>query len=238
MASTYVPIESWIYPAIERLALAGYVQTAFAGLRPWTRMESARLVAEAQEQQAEHLDSEEVPDEQMNLIDTGSGASSSQRSYGSGTASVIARPRSTRSTGAALRSPALRLPTATTSRKPSPTIMGGPTARERTSTPASRPARPRATSRLTSALELQRTAPGPVTPSSADAAIAAADFTPTAAAGPDSGFTRGRVLEGLRLLHLSQQPAHLWKASVVVGSGQRRSAAVQQQRRAHHHAPL
>ncbi len=54
MASTYVPIESWIYPAIERLAMAGYVQTAFAGLRPWTRMESARLVAEAQEQQIDH----------------------------------------------------------------------------------------------------------------------------------------------------------------------------------------
>ena len=44
-------------------------------------------------------------------------------------------------------------------------------------------------------VELQRTAPGVVTPASADAAIAAADFTPTAAAGPVSGFTRGRVLE-------------------------------------------
>src|SRR5580692_13214070 len=64
MASTYVPIESWIYPAIERLALAGYVQTAFAGLRPWTRMETARLIAEAQEQQAD-LDSQEGVDEQM-----------------------------------------------------------------------------------------------------------------------------------------------------------------------------
>src|ERR1700753_4502301 len=49
MASTYVPIESWVYPAIERLAMAGYIQTAFAGLRPWTRMESARLVAEARD---------------------------------------------------------------------------------------------------------------------------------------------------------------------------------------------
>jgi hypothetical protein len=96
MASTYVPIESWIYPAIERLALAGYVQTAFAGLRPWTRMEIARLVAEAQEQQAD-LDPEEVPDEQMNLL-----------SYASGMGSAIIRPQSTRSTGAALRSPALR----------------------------------------------------------------------------------------------------------------------------------
>src|SRR6201999_2374295 len=44
-------------------------------------------------------------------------------------------------------------------------------------------------------VDLQRTAPSVVPPSSADAAIAAADFTPTAAAGPVSGFVRGRVLE-------------------------------------------
>ncbi len=71
MASTYIPIESWIYPAIERLALAGYIQTAFAGLRPWTRMESARLVEEAQEQQIDHqndIDSGEGVDEQMNEL--------------------------------------------------------------------------------------------------------------------------------------------------------------------------
>src|SRR5271165_6752399 len=65
MASTYVPMESWTYPAIERLALAGYIQTAFAGLRPWTRMESARLVAEAQEHQTD-LDSREEVAEQTN----------------------------------------------------------------------------------------------------------------------------------------------------------------------------
>ncbi len=67
MASTYVPIESWIYPAIERLALAGYIQTAFAGLRPWTRMEVARLISEAQERQVD-LDSQDAVDEQMNSL--------------------------------------------------------------------------------------------------------------------------------------------------------------------------
>jgi hypothetical protein len=44
--------------------------------------------------------------------------------------------------------------------------------------------------------DLQRTAPAPMAPASADAAIAAADFTPLAAQGPVSGFTRGRLLEG------------------------------------------
>jgi hypothetical protein len=49
MASTYVPIETWVYPAIDRLAAAGYVQSAIVGLRPWTRLDFARLIVEAQE---------------------------------------------------------------------------------------------------------------------------------------------------------------------------------------------
>ncbi len=49
MASTYVPLDSWIYPAFERLAALGYVQTGFVGLRPWTRMECARQLAEAED---------------------------------------------------------------------------------------------------------------------------------------------------------------------------------------------
>src|ERR1700677_4897621 len=52
MSSTYVPIETWIYPAIGYLASAGYIQTAFAGLRPWTRMTCASLIANAQKTQA------------------------------------------------------------------------------------------------------------------------------------------------------------------------------------------
>src|SRR5574340_765960 len=47
MGSTYVPLDSWIYPAFDRLAALGYAQSGFAGLRPWTRMECARLVKEA-----------------------------------------------------------------------------------------------------------------------------------------------------------------------------------------------
>jgi hypothetical protein len=47
MGSPYVPIESWVYPAFDRLAALGYVQSGFAGMRPWTRMECARLVEEA-----------------------------------------------------------------------------------------------------------------------------------------------------------------------------------------------
>ncbi len=47
MASTYVPLDSWVYPAFDRLAALGYIQTDFVSLRPWTRMECARLLQEA-----------------------------------------------------------------------------------------------------------------------------------------------------------------------------------------------
>lgn len=47
-ASTYVPIESWVYPAFERLAAEGYLPSAFFSLRPWTRNECARLVEKAE----------------------------------------------------------------------------------------------------------------------------------------------------------------------------------------------
>jgi len=47
MGSPYVPLDSWIYAAFDRLIALGYVQSGIVGMRPWTRMECARLVAEA-----------------------------------------------------------------------------------------------------------------------------------------------------------------------------------------------
>lgn len=47
MGSPYVPLDSWIYPALERLAALGYVKTTALGIRPWTRLECARLLSEA-----------------------------------------------------------------------------------------------------------------------------------------------------------------------------------------------
>src|SRR5207248_8927329 len=49
MGSPYVPLDSWVYPAFDRLIAMGYVQTGFLGLRPWTRMECARLVEETKD---------------------------------------------------------------------------------------------------------------------------------------------------------------------------------------------
>lgn len=45
--SPYVPLDSWIYPAIERLAAMGMIDSEFMGIRPWTRLECANLTEEA-----------------------------------------------------------------------------------------------------------------------------------------------------------------------------------------------
>ncbi len=36
--STYIPMDSWVYPALDRLHSLGYLDSAFFGLRPWTRL--------------------------------------------------------------------------------------------------------------------------------------------------------------------------------------------------------
>jgi len=46
-ASDDVPLDSWIYDALDRLAAMGYLPTSTAIVRPWTRLECARLLAEA-----------------------------------------------------------------------------------------------------------------------------------------------------------------------------------------------
>ncbi|HET7872480.1 MAG TPA: capsule assembly Wzi family protein [Terriglobales bacterium] len=46
--SRYVPMDSWVYPAMDRLASMGLIHSNILGLRPWTRTECARLLEEAQ----------------------------------------------------------------------------------------------------------------------------------------------------------------------------------------------
>jgi membrane-associated phospholipid phosphatase len=50
--SPFVELDSWIYPAIERLAALGYIRLAFLGQRPWTRIECAHLAEEASDRVA------------------------------------------------------------------------------------------------------------------------------------------------------------------------------------------
>src|SRR5579863_6930571 len=47
MASPYVPIDSWIYPLLERLIALGYMKSNMLGIRPWTRLQCARMVQDS-----------------------------------------------------------------------------------------------------------------------------------------------------------------------------------------------
>jgi hypothetical protein len=49
VGSPYVPLDSWVYPAIERVAALGYIDEVFLGMRPWTRIECANMVAQARD---------------------------------------------------------------------------------------------------------------------------------------------------------------------------------------------
>jgi hypothetical protein len=44
MSSSYIPLDSWIYPAAMRLYGLGFVDTVFLGMRPWTRLSVAHML--------------------------------------------------------------------------------------------------------------------------------------------------------------------------------------------------
>jgi len=47
--SPYVPIDSWVYPALDRLGALGLIPSQIVGLRPWTRQECHRQAVEAED---------------------------------------------------------------------------------------------------------------------------------------------------------------------------------------------
>lgn len=46
--STYIPVDSWVYPALTRLYSMGFVDTMFLGMRPWTRRSALHMLQESQ----------------------------------------------------------------------------------------------------------------------------------------------------------------------------------------------
>jgi len=50
MGSTYVPMDSWIYPALDRLNALGQIDTAYLGMRPWTRSSIVHMLDAASDQ--------------------------------------------------------------------------------------------------------------------------------------------------------------------------------------------
>jgi len=63
VASTFVALDSWVYPIFDRLAGMGFVRTGILGAKPWTRVECARLTEEASEILDKKLASHQNPDE-------------------------------------------------------------------------------------------------------------------------------------------------------------------------------
>lgn len=59
LGSTFVPVDNWIYPALDRLHTLGYLDTAFLGLRPWTRLSIAHML----QQSADDIDTDKNNDE-------------------------------------------------------------------------------------------------------------------------------------------------------------------------------
>jgi hypothetical protein len=47
LGSTYIPVDSWVYPAMVRLYSLGYVNIPYLGLRPWTRASIQHMLEEA-----------------------------------------------------------------------------------------------------------------------------------------------------------------------------------------------
>ena len=49
LGSTYIPLDSWMYPALMRLYSMGYLTTSFVDMRPWTRLAVLRMLFAEQE---------------------------------------------------------------------------------------------------------------------------------------------------------------------------------------------
>ncbi len=62
LGSTYIPLDSWIYPALMRLYSLGYLDRAFVDMRPWTRISVLRMLYAEQERVHMERNNEEALD--------------------------------------------------------------------------------------------------------------------------------------------------------------------------------
>jgi membrane-associated phospholipid phosphatase len=59
MGSSYVPLDSWVYPVFDRLLASGYVHDRTGSLRPWSRLECARILSEIHQHLADEPESDD-----------------------------------------------------------------------------------------------------------------------------------------------------------------------------------
>jgi hypothetical protein len=69
VGSSYVPMDSWIYPALDRLHALGYLDTAFLGVRPWTRLSIAHMLEESADQIQSNTENDEARDIYFAVLD-------------------------------------------------------------------------------------------------------------------------------------------------------------------------
>jgi len=50
LGSAYIPVDSWIYPAMMRLYSMGFLDSAFIGMRPWTRRSAVHMLQKSQQE--------------------------------------------------------------------------------------------------------------------------------------------------------------------------------------------
>jgi capsule assembly protein Wzi len=60
MSSTYIPLDSWIYPAVMRLYGMGFVDTVFLGVRPWTRLSVAHMLEQSSDRITDSTNDEAI----------------------------------------------------------------------------------------------------------------------------------------------------------------------------------
>ena len=58
LGSTYIPMDSWVYPAMTRLYSMGYGGTLFLGMRPWTRRSLLHVLESTQDEIVRSSDDE------------------------------------------------------------------------------------------------------------------------------------------------------------------------------------
>lgn len=66
--SVYVPMDNWVYPALDRLHALGYLDTAYLGLRPWTRTSIAHMLEGASDRIQTGTKSDEARDIYFALV--------------------------------------------------------------------------------------------------------------------------------------------------------------------------
>jgi len=213
MASTYVPLDSWVYAAFDRLAALGYLETDFSDLRPWTRMECARLVMEAADRTADG--------------DSDREASDLYRSLSREFALELRREDGARNTGMQIESVYSQM--TTVSGKP---LTDGYHFAQTITNNFGRPYGEGVNSYSGGTLRAQagwlafyvrgeyQTSGTTLQPSpAAQAAIARADFTPTAAAGPLSNVSRFRLLDAYLSVIFKNNQLSFGKQSLWWGPG-------------------